>query len=213
MSTILAEESHAQGPRASRHRKWRKPRRCLWRQIPGALAIRSLHGVCQRHFGHRQKSIAKADGSSRQRAHLRLPARLAASVIEGVAAPAQCEFRVRARHGRTRCSDGEDGRNQQHRERWDVAGIDAVRMGKREQYLALGEGFHDHKPDRDDGQNERQEPAPAAGRPRSRHSVDCSGSGTKVGDSREPLAGCARRPPAAQRRASGSRREPRLCRR
>jgi hypothetical protein len=150
------------------------------RTNPRRPAIRSLHGVCQRHFGHRQNLYRQ----SRRQPTPELNYGHQPDSQRGVTAPAQCEFRVRARHGRTRCSDGEAGRNQEHRERWDVPGIDSVRLGKREQHLALGEGFHDHKPDRDRCQNERQEPAPAAGRPRSRHSVDCSGSGTKSSETR-----------------------------
>jgi hypothetical protein len=103
--------------------------------------------------------------------------------------------------GRTRCSDGEAGRNQQHRERGDVAGIDAVRTGRREQHLALGERFHDHQPDSHGGQHQRQDPAPTAGLPTARHSVDCSGSvlgrrlsarRTKISGSDPALTACRR---------------------
>jgi hypothetical protein len=47
-------------------------------------------------------------------------------------------------YGTTGTSDGEAGRDQQHPKRGDVAGIDAVRMSKREQHLALRDRFHDH---------------------------------------------------------------------
>jgi hypothetical protein len=66
--------------------------------------------------------------------------------------------------------------DQHHPERGDVAGIDAVRMSKREQHLALRERFHDHQPDSHGGQHQRQDPAPTAGLHTARHSVDCSGS-------------------------------------
>jgi hypothetical protein len=56
-----------------------------------------------------------------------------------------------------RCLDGEAGRDQQHCKRGDVAGVDAVRIGKREQHLAAGERFNDHQPDRDDGQHKRHD--------------------------------------------------------
>jgi hypothetical protein len=77
---------------------------------------------------------------------------------------------------RQRGSDGEGGRDNQHRKGGDVAGIDAVRMGKREQHITLGERFYDDQPDGDDGQHKRQDSAPAAAARRSQqHAVDCIG--------------------------------------
>jgi hypothetical protein len=59
------------------------------------------------------------------------------------------------------CSNGEIGRDQQHRDRGKVAGIDAVRRGERKQHLALREWLHDHQPDSHGRQHERHGPAPA----------------------------------------------------
>jgi hypothetical protein len=75
-------------------------------------------------------------------------------------------------YGRTRISDGQAGRDQQYPERGDVAGIDAVRLSKREQHLALRERFHDHQPDSHGGQHQRQDTAPTAGPHTARHIPD-----------------------------------------
>ena len=71
--------------------------------------------------------------------------------------------------------DGEIDRDKQQSDRGEVADIDAMRFGEREQQPALGERLHDHQPDSHGGKHKRVEPAPAAGMHGPRHLPHGSG--------------------------------------
>jgi hypothetical protein len=72
--------------------------------------------------------------------------------------------------------DGEIDRDKQQGDRGEIADIDAMRFGEREQHAALGERLHDHQPDGHGGKHKRLEPAPAAGLHGPRHLPHGSGS-------------------------------------